>query len=119
MGHKHRKPWRGKEKKNKRRIIKTYENFPGANTSTDQMVSPYGGLIPQVRGKLMRAKYYGATIFVDHLSDSTYFHPMTEMNAQSTVDEKEAFECVLGSFEINTRRYHAENGFFYSALFKI
>ena len=47
MGKQHRKPWRGRGKQAKK-IRKATETFPGANTSTDQMISPYGGLIPQV-----------------------------------------------------------------------
>ena len=62
MGKQHRKPWRGKGKKT-RSIRKHHENFAGANTSTDQMISPFGGLIPQMRGRLMRAKYYAAKNF--------------------------------------------------------
>ena len=47
MGHQHKKPWRGKGKKMKH-IRRDQDDLPGANTSTDQLVSPYGGLIPQV-----------------------------------------------------------------------
>jgi hypothetical protein len=62
------KPWRG-QGKNKNHTRKPHEKFPGANTSMDPIVSPYGGLIPQMKGRLMKAKYYGATVFVDHHSE--------------------------------------------------
>ena len=97
MGKQHKKPWKGRGKK-KKQIRKANETFPGANTSTDQMVSPYGGMIPQMKGKLMRAKYYGATIFVDHYTDFTYVHLMRDTTADSTLDAKNAYENLLSTF---------------------
>ena len=72
-GKQHRRPWKGRGK-NDKSLQRAHHNFPGAQTSTDQMISPYGGLIPQLRGKLMKAKYFAATVFVDHYSDYTYVH---------------------------------------------
>lgn len=116
MGHQHRDPWRGKGNKLKH-IRKESESFPGANTSTDQMVSPYGGLIPQVRGRLMKSKYYGATVFVDHFSDFTYVHLMKDATGESTIEAKNAYERLMKSFGHHVRAYHADNRRFAEALF--
>ena len=76
------------------------------------MVSPYGGMIPQMKGKLMRAKYYGATIFVDHYTDFTYVHLMRDTTADSTLDAKNAYENLLSTFGRKVMAYHADNGRF-------
>ena len=116
MGKQHKKPWRGRGK-TIRSIRKPHENFPGANTSTDQMLSPYGGLIPQMKGKLMRAKYYGATIFVDHFTDYTYVHLMKDTKSESTIEAKNAYESLMKSYGHDVRKYHADNGRYAESLF--
>ena len=86
----------GVEKENYRSIfIVIMKISRGANTSTDQMVSPNGGLIPQVRGKLMKVKYYGATVFVDHFSDFTYVHLMKDATGESILEAKNAYERLM------------------------
>ena len=112
MGKQHKKPWRGKNKKRLHHIRKEKDNFTGANTSTDQMISPFGGLIPQMKGKLMRAKYYAATIFVDHYSDFTYVHLMQDTTAVATLEAKNAYEHLIGTFGSKVLAYHADNGRF-------
>ena len=93
-------------------IRKPNETFTGANTSTDQMISPFGGLIPQMKGRLMKAKYYGATIFVDHFTNYTYVHLMRDMTAVSTLKAKNAYENLLSTFGHKVQAYHAYNGRF-------
>lgn len=112
MGKQTRRPWRGKGKKNLHHIQRENETFPGANTSTDQMISPFGGLIPQVKGRLMRAKFYAATIFVDHYSDFTYVHLMRNTTAETTLEAKNAYEHLLLTFGHRVLAYHADNGRF-------
>jgi hypothetical protein len=117
MGKQHRKPWRGRGKKSKQ-IRKATETFPGANTSTDQMISPFGGLIPQVKGRLMKAKFYAATIFVDHFTDFAYVHLMKDTTAESTLEAKNAYEHLLQTFSRKVLAYHADNGRFAEKVFK-
>ena len=117
MGKQHRKPWRGRGKK-KNSIRKPHENFAGANTSTDQMISPFGGMIPQMKGRLMRAKYYAATIFVDHYTDYTYVHLMKDTTGESTLESKNAYESLMKSYGHDVRRYHADNGRYAENTFK-
>jgi len=49
------------------------------------------GLILQSTGKLLRAKYNGATIFVDHDSQFTYLHLMTSLDGEQTMAAKESY----------------------------
>ena len=65
------------------------EDFPGANTSVDQMEITMLGSILQSTSKLLRAKYNGATIFVDHHSQFTYLHLMTSLDGEQTMIAKE------------------------------
>ena len=85
-GKAHRKPTRSKGFKNTRRIKPV--NAPGLCVSVDQLVSPTPGFVPTHRGIPTLQRYKGATVFVDHYSDFTYTHLMTEMNAKSTVEAK-------------------------------
>ena len=86
-------------------------------TSTDQMISPYGGLIPQVKGKLMRAKYYAAQIKVDHYSDYTYLHLMKDTTAETTLEAKNSYERLMESHGRKDLGCHADNGRFAEKVF--
>ena len=93
-GKQHRCPWRGRGKQ-VRTIRQSQDNFPGARTSTDQMYSQVGGLIPQVRGILTKAWYRSATVFVDHYTDYMYVHLMTNTEGDTTLAAKNAYEYLL------------------------
>ena len=117
LGKQHKRPWRGKGKGHKHSICRESDSFPGARTSVDQMVSHFGGLIPQIKGRLMKAKYYGATIFVDHFTDYTYVHLMKDATAESTLEAKNAYEHLLHTFGHKVLAYHADNGRFAETVF--
>ena len=86
--------------------------------SVDQLISPTPGFVPIHRGKPTTQRYKGATIFVDHYSDLTYCHLMTDMNAEATVAAKEAFERLAGSYNVLIKHYHCDNGLFDTVAFK-
>ena len=67
-------------------------------------------MIPQRTGKLMSARYVGATIFVDHFSDYVYVHLMRELTAEATLEAKNAWERLAGTHVVRIRRYRADNG---------
>ena len=117
MGKQHRKPWRSRGK-DKRVIRRPSDNFPGAMTSTDQMISPYGGLIPQVKGRLMKAKFYAAQVKVDHFTDYTYLHLMKDTTADSTLEAKNSYERLMQSYGHKVLGYHADNGRFAETAFR-
>ena len=91
---------------------------PGAVVSIDQLVSPTKGFFPVHRGNPTTKRYIGATVFVDRYSDFTYTHLMTEMNAETTVEAKLAFECLVSTHDIHIRNYHCDNGLFDTHMFK-
>lgn len=86
--------------------------------SIDQLISPTPGFVPIHYGLPTTKRYVGATAFVDHFSDLTYVHLMTEMTAASTVTSKEAFERLSASYNVRIRYYHCNNGLFDSKAFK-
>jgi hypothetical protein len=73
------------------------------------MISPFGGLIPQMKGQLMKAKYYAATIFVDHHSDFTYVHLIRDTTTEATLEAKNAYEHLLDTFGNKVLAYHVDN----------
>ena len=111
----HRK--RSNKKIGNRRPIKP-ATAPGQVVSVDQLVSPTPGFVPIHRGRPTKKRYIGATIFVDHFSGFSYVHLLTEMNAQTTVESKQAFERVAESHGVSIRHYHCDNGLFDTKLFK-
>ena len=46
----------------------------------------------------MKAKYYGAMVFVDHFSDFTYVHLMRDPSGDSTLEAKNVYERLLKSY---------------------
>ena len=97
-GKAHRKPLRSKGIKNRRHIKLATE--PGQVISVDQLISPTPGFVPTHRGRPTTQRYRGATVFVDHYSDYTYVHLMTEMNAEATVKAKQAFERISATHDV-------------------
>ena len=86
--------------------------------SVDQLISTVPGFVPTHRGKPTLKRYVGATVFVDHFADFTYVHLMTELNAESTVEAKQAFERLSRSYNVKIKHYHADNGLFDTKAFK-
>lgn len=111
-----RKPWRSIGKKYPS-IRKLTEDHPGANTSTDQLVSSHPGMIPQTSGKMTRGRYAGETVFVDHYSDFTYIHLMKDFSSQQTVEANNSYERKAAQYGLRIKRYRADNGRFKDNLF--
>ena len=110
-----RKKWRHKGMRNNRHI--KIATAPGQVVSMDQLVSPTPGFVPIHRGRPTNQRYVGATVFVDHYSDLTYVHLMTELNAEKTVEAKRAFERLAASHQVVIKHYHADNGLFDTKAF--
>ena len=98
-----RRPKRTKGIRNRRQLKSATR--PGQVTSVDPLISPTPGLVPTHRGKPTQTRYVGATVFVDHFSDFTYVHLMTQLDGPSTVEAKSAFVsgCVIGSQRIENK----------------
>ena len=64
--------------------------MPGDGVYVDQILSAQPGLIPQISGFLTSKRLWGATTFVDHVSDYVYVHLMRDLTLDETLLAKEA-----------------------------
>ena len=92
--------------------------MPVQVVSIDQLVIPKLGFIPTHCGTPTTKRYIGDTVFVDHFSNFTYAHLMTEMNAETRVEDKLSFERVCNAHGIQVVHYHADTGLFGTKAFK-
>jgi hypothetical protein len=76
------------------------------------MVPAQPGLIPQMSGCLTNLCIMAATIFVDNFSDHVYVYLMKDLTLSETLLAKHACECFLASLGVESKAYHAENGWF-------
>ena len=90
---------------------------PGQVISVNQLASPTPVFVSIHRGNPAKKRYIGATIFVDHVSDFSYCHLMTVMDAASTVEAKLAFERLLATHAVIASHYHCGSGLFDTKLF--
>ena len=74
--------------------------------------------MPIHRCKPTTKRYIGATVFIDHHSDFTYTHLMTELNAQSTTEAKHEFDRIAKSHDCIIKNYHAKSWVFDTKIFK-
>ncbi len=95
-----------------RPICKPTDNAPGKRASMDQMVSAQPGLIPQMSGRLTNLRIMGATVFVDHYSDHVYVYLMKDLMFSESLMAKHAYERFLGLLGVDSKAYHADNGWF-------
>ena len=111
FGQAHRRPWRTKGKKSGS-IRRPEQTKPGDGVSVDQIVSAQPGLIPQMSGFLTSRRLWGATTFVDHVSDYVYVHLMRDLTLDETLLAKEAMEKIMAQAGRHVKHYHADNGRF-------
>ena len=111
FGQAHRRPWRVKGKKSGS-IRKLEQRMPRYGVSVDQIISAQPGLIPQMSGFLTSNILWGATTFVDHVSNYVYVHLMQDLTLDETLLAKEAMEKVMVQAVRYVKHYHAYNGRF-------
>ena len=63
-------------------------------------------------GFLTNQLLWGATTFVDHVSDYVYVHIMRDLSLAETLLAKEAMEKVMAQAGQTVTHYHADNGRF-------
>ena len=107
----HRRPWRTKGKKSGS-IRTPSQPKPGDGISVDQIISAQLGLILQMSGFLTRQRLWGATTFVDHVSDYVYVHFMRDLSLDETLLAKSAMEKIMDQAGRTVKHYHADNGRF-------
>ena len=111
FGNARRRPWRHKGK-SCGSIKKKNEVLPGDGVSADQVVSAQPGLVPQMSGKLTSERIWGATTFVDHVSDYVYVHTMKSFTSEDTLVAKKAFEKIFTLAGRKVKSYRCDNGRF-------
>ncbi len=103
-----RVPWKNRE--TTRTVFKATK--PGQCVSVDQMIFTQVGFYAQLKGRLTKQRYRGATVFVDHFSGYKYIHLMTHLSSEETVAAKCAFEQHASELGVAILHYHADNGRF-------
>jgi len=83
---------------------------PGDCVSVDVLVSATPGLIAQMRGFLARQRCKHAAVFIDHCSDFSCVHLMTNQDGDNTCAAKAAFEKCCQANGVNVQHCHADNG---------
>ena len=110
--HQREKKWRSKRKKDW--TDGEGAQYPGHIVSVDQLISPTPGLIAQMTGVLMKAKYKVATVYVDQYSGFGFVHLQKSSGAEETLESKAAFEAISKQHGVSVEGYHADNGVFRS-----
>ena len=78
----------------------------------DQIVSAQPGLIPQMSRFITNQRLWGATTFVDNISDYVYMYLMRDLSLTETLLAKSAKEKVMAQTGRTNKHYHANNGRF-------
>ena len=94
FGQANRCPWQTKGKESGF-IQRPEQKKPGDGVSVDQIVSVQPGLIPQMSVFLTNQRLWGATTFVDHVSEYVYVHLMRDLFLTKTLLAKSAMEKVM------------------------
>lgn len=98
--------------------LRREDSKPDSRVSVDQLEVTTPGLIPQLKGKLMKAKFTCATIFVDEFSGKDFVYCQTSTNATETLAAKTACEQHFETFDVEIKAYHADNERFQENAFK-
>ena len=69
-------------------------------------------------GKSTNLSYKGATVFVDYHSSFKCVHLMTEMNANTTVEAKQAFKGLAASHNVSIKHFHHNKVLFQTKTFQ-
>ena len=104
-----RRSWRTNSKKKKKGIRDKSNDKPGSGTSCDHIVSSQPGLIPQMRGLLTHARFWGSVLYCDHFSDFIYNHLIEGTTSLETLQSKHAYERVSKAHDVTVKSYRADN----------
>ena len=113
-----RRPWRDKPKSSEAQKL-TKIKYSGQCVSVDMLRSPTPGLVAQMAGWITSKRYNYATVFVDHHSGLGYLHLQKTQSALETLQGKALFERRCAAAGIKVEHYHADNGVFASAEWKL
>ena len=106
FGRSHRRPWRSKKAPGT--IRKDSETEPGDCVSIDQIISAQPGLIPQQTGYLTSMRIWGATVFVDHVSDFPFVALRPDLTLYETLLAKTYFERLATDGGVKIKSYRLD-----------
>ena len=111
----HQCPWKSKGKPGI--IRKDSKTEPGDCVSIYQLVAAQPGLIPQISSYLTNMRIWGATVFVDHVSDFTNVALMRDLTLDETLLAKTSFDRLANDGGVTIKSYRADNGCFSDKVF--
>ena len=76
-------------------IQRPEQTKPGDGVSVEQIVSAQPGIIPKMSGFLTNQRLWGATTFIDDVSNYVYVHLMMDLSITETLLAKSAMEKVM------------------------
>ncbi len=85
------------------------DEFPGAGTSVDGLVSDQVGLVPQATGMLPCSRIWGDILFLDHSSRMVHDYLTQDASLESTLADKAVYEAFAPSHRVKVKRYHVDN----------
>ena len=110
FGMSHHRPWQSKGTPGT--IRKDSKTYPGDCVSIYQLVSAQPGMIPKISGYLTNMIIWGATVFVDNVSEFTHISLMRYITLDDTMLAITSFERLANDGGVTTKSYRADNGRF-------
>jgi Reverse transcriptase (RNA-dependent DNA polymerase) len=100
-------------------LTKRNNILPGQMVSVDQYIGFAPGRLPNTKGKeLLKDKYTGGTIFVDHASGFVFVRNQVSLRVGETLISKKMFEGVSRQYGVRIGSYFGDNFPFNSEEFK-
>eukprot|EP00978_Attheya_sp_CCMP212_P001535 scaffold3163_cov60-Attheya_sp.AAC.5 len=111
--------WRSKGHNKHAVIRRPEEKDPGDCCSTNQLISAQAGLVPQLSGRLTHERIWAATMCINHVSGFAYAHLMCAVTQVETLAAKHAWEYTAATHGRQIKGYHANNGRYAEADFRV
>ena len=70
------------------------------------------GFVAQLKGRLTKRRYIGATVFRDHAKGFIQVALLTNFTRQATIDACNEFEVLSRNMGVDVKHYHCDNGRF-------
>ena len=93
-------------------------NKAGSTALIDQLIPTQPGIIPQFTGTLIYARFWAATVFVDHYSDYFYSQLIRGVSSGETLHSKKAYDCLPVTHGTRVYAYRSYKEIFLYPLFK-
>ncbi len=91
---------------------------PGDCVSSDQLESNAPGRVAVWKGNISTSFYQACTFFIDHASNKVHITLNFSTGAEEAVESKRRFERMASDYNVQIKKYHADNGVYASKVFK-